>query len=302
VRADAVVVATHVPFNDRVAIHTKQAAYRTYVIALRVAAHALPDALLWDTLDPYHYVRIAHEGGMAWLIVGGEDRKSGQDDDPRARFEALEHWARGYFPMAGEVGYRWSGHIIEPVDSLAFIGRNPGNDDVFVATGDSGNGLTHGTLAGLMLADLISGRDSPWRELYAPSRVNARSLDAYLKENLNVAARYRELLTAGDIDTAAQLQPGEAAVLRHGVTKVAAFRDHDGALHLHSALCPHLGCVVHWNAVENSWDCPCHGSRFDGRDGSRLNGPADRGLSPAHLDEHAMPPPQTEARGRPWAH
>jgi len=302
VRADAVVVATHVPFNDRVTIHTKQAAYRTYVIAMRVAENAVPDALLWDTLDPYHYVRIAREAGATWLIVGGEDRKSGQDDDQQARFVALESWARGNFPMAGETGYRWSGHIIEPVDSLAFIGRNPGSDDIFVVTGDSGNGLTHGTLAGLLLADLINGRDSLWRELYAPNRINAKSADEYLKENLNVAAQYRELLTGGGVDTTEQLQPGEAAVLRHGMTKVAAFRDHDGALHLNSALCPHLGCVVRWNAVENSWDCPCHGSRFDGRDGSRLNGPADRGLSPAHLDEPAMPPPRVETRKQPRAH
>jgi glycine/D-amino acid oxidase-like deaminating enzyme/nitrite reductase/ring-hydroxylating ferredoxin subunit len=293
VHADAVVVATHVPFNDRLAIHTKQAAYRTYVLALRIAHDAVPDALLWDTLDPYHYVRVAHEADGSWLIVGGEDRKSGQDDAPQARFDALELWAREYFPMTGRVGYRWSGQIIEPVDSLGFIGHNPGlARNVYVVTGDSGNGLTHGTLAGLILPELIAGRDSPWAELYAPNRRTLRAADEYLRENANFVPYYGELITGGDVDDVAALAPGQAAVVRQGLSKVAAWRDGEGALHLHSAVCPHLGCVVHWNAVECSWDCPCHGSRFDARDGSRLNGPADRGLSPVELAAPDVPPPE----------
>jgi len=290
VRADALVVATHVPFNDRVRLHTKQAAYRTYVLALRIADDAVPDALLWDTLDPYHYVRTARIAGTHWLIVGGEDRKSGQDDAPRAHFRALEAWTREHFPMAGPVGYCWSGHIIEPADSLAFIGRNPGlADNVFVVTGDSGNGLTHGTIAGLLLPDLIAGRRSPWEHLYAPDRKPLHALGDYVRENANFVPYYGELVTAGDNETLEDLVPGEAAVLRHGIGKVAAWRDMGGQLHLHSAVCPHLGCVVHWNPVEHSWDCPCHGSRFDARDGSVLNGPADRGLTAFGLDLHPLP-------------
>ena len=281
VQADAVVVATNVPFNDRLAVHTKQAAYRTYVLALRIPPDSVPDALLWDTLDPYHYVRIAHARNGTWLLVGGEDRKTGQDEAPLARYEVLEHWAREHFPMAGEAGYRWSGQVIEPIDSLAFIGRNPGlADNVFIATGDSGNGLTHGTIAGLLLSDLIGGRDSPWRELYAPNRRTLRAAGEFLRENLNFVPYYGELATGGDIEGVQALEPGAGAILRHGLHKIAAFRDDAGELHLHSAVCPHLGCVVHWNGVERSWDCPCHGSRFDAYDGERLNGPADRGLTP----------------------
>ena len=174
VRAGAVVVAANVPFNDRLAIHTKQAAYRTYVLALRIADGAVPDALLWDTLDPYHYIRVAHDAGGSWLVVGGEDRKVGQDDAPEARYDQLEAWTREHFPMARAVSYRWSGQVIEPVDSLAFIGHNPGfADNVYVATGDSGNGLTHGTLTGLILPELLEGRDSPFEALYAPGRWRA---------------------------------------------------------------------------------------------------------------------------------
>ncbi|HEV8695593.1 MAG TPA: FAD-dependent oxidoreductase [Lysobacter sp.] len=301
INSDTVVVATHVPFNDRLMMHTKQAAYRTYVIAARVDDGAVPAALLWDTLDPYHYVRLARERGATWLIVGGEDRKVGQDDAPEAHFGELERWTREYFPMANGIGYRWSGQIIEPIDSLAFIGRNPGRTrNVYIATGDSGNGLTHGTIAGLLLADQISGRvstghDPAWTELYAPERKTLRAADEFLKENLNFVPFYGERLSGGDIDDPARLANGEAAIVREGLHKIAAWRDEDGALHVHSAVCPHLGCVVHWNAVECSWDCPCHGSRFDPRDGSRLNGPADHGLAPAYLarrpGQHEIRPP-----------
>ena len=278
---EAVVVATHVPFNDRLVLHTKQAAYRSYVIALRIDAHAVPDTLLWDTLDPYHYIRTAHMDGAHWLIVGGEDHKVGQDEHPEQHFAELELWTRGYFPDAHTLGYHWSGQIIEPVDSLAFIGHNPGRArNVFVATGDSGNGLTHGTIAGMLIADLIEGRDSPWRDVYAPDRRTLRAADEFLRENLNFVPYYSDLLRGGDVDDSAHIGAGEAAILRDGLHKIAAWRDDGGVLHLHSAVCPHLGCVVHWNEVECSWDCPCHGSRFDPRDGSRLNGPADRGLTP----------------------
>ena len=295
-RSDAVVVATHVPFNDRLTIHTKQAAYRSYVIALRIGAGTVPDALVWDTLDPYHYVRVAQVAGTHWLLVGGEDRKVGQDDTPRVHEAALERWARDHFPMAGEVGYCWSGQIIEPVDALAFIGRNPGlADNVYVVTGDSGNGLTHGTLAGLILPDLMAGREPThagqrWDQLYAANRKNLHAADTYLRENLNFVPYYGELLGDGDIQEPEQLAPGEGAVLLDGLHRVAAYRDDQGQLHLHSAVCPHLGCVVHFNASECSWDCPCHGSRFDAHSGARLNGPADRGLAHVEYEQPELPP------------
>ena len=281
VQADQIVVCANVPFNDRVAIHAKQAAYRSYVIALRIAPGSVPDALLWDTLDPYHYVRIAPGRNGLWLLVGGEDRKTGQDEAAHMHYEVLESWARVRFPMALDVGYRWSGQVIEPIDGLAFLGHNPGRaDNVYVATGDSGNGLTHGTLAGLIVADLILDGDSPWRALYAPNRRNLRAADAFVRETLNFIPFYSEWMSAGDIEGLDALDPGEGAVLRQGLHKIAAFRDEGGTVHLHSATCPHLGCVVHYNDAEHSWDCPCHGSRFDARDGHRLNGPAPHGLAP----------------------
>jgi glycine/D-amino acid oxidase-like deaminating enzyme/nitrite reductase/ring-hydroxylating ferredoxin subunit len=278
VRADAVVMATNVPVNDRVTIHTKQAPYRTYVIAAPVSLNAMPHALFWDTADPYHYVRLQRCQSHDLLIVGGEDHKTGQVEDPEKRWEALARWARQRFTM-GAVVHRWSGQVIEPIDYLAFIGRNPGDKHVYIATGDSGQGMTHGTIAGILLSDLITGRDNPWKELYDPARKTMRAAGEFARENLNVAAQYRDYATGGDIKSADDLMPGQGAVIRHGLRKVAAYKNEDGHVHECSAVCPHLGCVVHWNDAEKTWDCPCHGSRFD-RFGSVLNGPAITDLKP----------------------
>ena len=291
VTADAVVVATNSPVNDLVAIHTKQAAYMTYAIGAIVPRGAVATALYWDTLHPYHYVRLhptsaevgmTDQSGSDWqdvLIVGGEDHKTGQapaHSDPYAR---LEQWARERFPMIQEVRFRWSGQVMETNDGLAFIGRNPlDHQNVYIVTGDSGMGMTHGTIAGILLTDLILGRENPWTTLYDPSRKTLRALDRFVKENLNVAKQYCDWLTSGDVGSPEQILPGEGAVIRDGLTKKAVFRDAQGVCHERSAICPHLGGIVHWNDAEKTWDCPCHGSRFD-RLGGVLNGPANHDMS-----------------------
>ena len=165
---------------------------------------------------------------------------------------------------------------------FAFIGRNPLNENVYIATGDSGMGMTHGTIAGILFTDLIQRRRNPWTHVYDPSRKTLRAFAEYAKENLNVAAKYAEWVTGSEVGSIAQIAPGEGAVLRNGMTKVAAYKDPEGLLHTCSAVCTHLGCLVAWNSAEKSWDCPCHGSRFDPY-GKVLNGPAVRNLSPAEL-------------------
>jgi glycine/D-amino acid oxidase-like deaminating enzyme/nitrite reductase/ring-hydroxylating ferredoxin subunit len=278
INARALVVATNTPVNDRVTIHTKQAAYRTFVVGARVPRGSVPQVLLWDTPDPYHYVRIQPSGDGVnahdVLIVGGEDHKTGQADDADARFARLEAWTRERFPQVEAFDYRWSGQVMEPVDGLAFIGRNPADDsNVYIATGDSGNGMTHGTIAGMLIADLIMGRDNPWTRLYDPARITLKAGGAFAKENVNVAVQYTDLVTPGEVDDVNQIAPGHGAIVRRGATKVAVARALDGTLHERSAVCTHLGCVVQWNSTEQTWDCPCHGSRF-GLDGHVLNGPA----------------------------
>lgn len=217
--------------------------------------------------------------GYDLLIVGGEDHKTGQAEDGTARHDRLEAWARDRFSMLGDVEYRWSGQVMEPVDGVAFIGHNPADDPhVYLVTGDSGMGMTHGTIAGMLLTDLILERPNPWAELYDPARKSLLSLGTYLKENLNVAAQYL-LKSAADDISLAELQAEEGAIIREGGRKMAVNRDPEGSLVRRSAVCPHLGCTVRWNTVEKTWDCPCHGSRFD-RDGQVINGPANVGLEP----------------------
>ena len=287
VTAADVVVATNTPVNNRFTIHTKQAPYRTYAVAFRIPRGAVPHALVWDTCDPYHYVRVqparADDGTpepFEFLIVGGEDHKTGQETDSiDERHGRLEQWARARYPAAGETVYRWSGQVMEPVDHVAFIGRNPGDAHVYAHTGDSGMGMTHGVLGGILNADLVLGRENRWAPLYDPARRTLRSADEFLRENLNVAAQYGDWLSGGDVDRQAEIAPGEGAVVRRGLKKVAAYRAPDGTLHERSATCTHLGCVVAWNSLEKSWDCPCHGSRFDPF-GRVLNGPAIAELPP----------------------
>ncbi|HET7698584.1 MAG TPA: FAD-dependent oxidoreductase [Vicinamibacterales bacterium] len=291
VRAASIVIATNSPFNDLVAIHTKQAPYHTYAVGARVKPGTVTPALYWDTEDPYHYVRLhrtsnAELGGdnsepVDILIVGGEDHKAGQAQDADARFAALESWMRERFPSAGTVEFRWSGQVMETVDGLGYIGRNPLDaDNVYVITGDSGMGMTHGTIGGMLIADLILRRENPWTELYDPARVRTGAVVEWVKENLNVALQYKAWLTPGDVPSVDQITPNNGAVIVESGRKLAVYRDERGTLHRRSAVCPHLGCIVAWNPAASSWDCPCHGSRFD-KFGGVFNGPSPRDLDPA---------------------
>jgi glycine/D-amino acid oxidase-like deaminating enzyme/nitrite reductase/ring-hydroxylating ferredoxin subunit len=280
ITARAIVIATNSPVNDRVVMHTKQAPYRTYVIAVPVPSGSVTRALFWDTEDPYHYVRLqAGEGGSDVLIVGGEDHRTGQADDADERYARLERWTRERFPQAGPAEHRWSGQVLEPADLLAFIGRNPMDaGNVFIATGDSGNGMTHGTIAGLLLTDLIAGRSNAWAELYDPARKSLRAAKEFLRENVQSQVGYAGYVTPGEVESVDLIRPGQGAVVRRGLHKIAAYRDESGKLSECSAVCTHLGCIVEWNSGERTWDCPCHGSRF-APDGHVVNGPARDGLS-----------------------
>ncbi len=282
--AGRVVVATNSPINDLVTIHTKQYPYLTYVIGLEAPEGSVTRALFWDTEDPYHYVRLVSSGGAGpdLLVVGGEDHKTGQKHDGAARFDRLEAWARDRFPRAGRRVHQWAGQVMETFDGLAFIGKNPGDQRVFIATGDSGMGLTHGTIAGILIADLVAGRSNPWEELYEPSRKPVTSLDAlgeFVGEAVNVAGQYLEHIAPGEVASEDEIAPGTGAVVRRGLSQLAVYRDETGSLHTCSAICTHLKAVVTWNDVSKTWDCPAHGSRFD-HHGVVCQGPANANLEP----------------------
>ncbi len=270
VLAKQVVVATNTPFCDRVTMHTKQAAYRSYIVVADVSGIDA-DALFWDTADPYHYVRFFQIGDKKLAIIGGEDHKTGQDTtNADLHYEILYAWALQYFPTLGKIKYQWSGQIMEPIDGLAYLGLNPGNKRIYIITGDSGHGLTHGTIGGMIIRDLITNHKNPWVGLYNPARKNIKAAGTFLKEGLNMAVQYSAYLKK---DEARHISPNSGAVVSEKGKKVAIFCDAKGVMHRCSAICPHLGCIVDWNDNEKSWDCPCHGSRFDAK-GKLLNGPA----------------------------
>ncbi len=282
VTADALVIATNNPINDLVAIHTKQPAYMTYVIAAKAPRHSLKKGLYWDTEDPYHYIRtqrISKSDDQVMLIIGGEDHKSGQEENTHKRYVRLEQWARERFPEMGAVEFRWSGQVMESIDGIGFIGKNPlDKDNVFVITGDSGLGLTNGTIGGMLLTDLIMGKKNRFQELYDPSRKTIRAIGEYAKETANMASQYVDWLTPGDVDSVSKIENDSGAVIRRGLMKVAVYRDEKGKLHERSAVCTHLGCIVDWNSGAKSWDCPCHGSRYD-KFGKVIVGPANKDLA-----------------------
>lgn len=244
VQADYVVVATNTPVNDLVTIHAKQSAYRSYVIGARVARDSVTRALYWDTEDPYHYFRVHRHSipDKDLLIVGGEDHKTGQANDASNPFACLEEWARARFPMVECVDHRWSGQVMESVDGLAYIGANPMDaPNVFIATGDCGMGMTHGTIAGLLLTELILGNDHPWRLLYDPSRLRVQSIAELTRQNLSVGAQFKDWFTVGDEPNLDGIPKGSGVVIRRGLSKVAVYRRENGSLMELSAVCPHLG-------------------------------------------------------------
>lgn len=283
ISAVSVVVATNTPFNkETMLLHTKQASYQSYVIGIKVPKASVPRILLWDTGDPYYYVRLAeddNESGFDILVVGGADHKTGNDKHPQHRFDEIEQWVRERFPMALSVAYRWSGEIMEPADGVAFLGRNPmGDKNIYIITGDSGNGMTHCTIGAMIISDLIHGRETKWEALYSPKRKVTHGISAFITEQTDVLAKYGEWLTAGEVTSPDQIKCGEGAIMRKGIHKLAVYRDDAGDIHSLSAKCTHLGCIVHFNSAERSWDCPCHGSRFS-TNGDVLHGPATSPLS-----------------------
>jgi glycine/D-amino acid oxidase-like deaminating enzyme/nitrite reductase/ring-hydroxylating ferredoxin subunit len=285
ITAKTAVVATNSPVSDLFALHTKMAPYRSYAMAFEIRCGALSDALYWDTLDPYHYIRVQPgDGKVDHVIVGGADHKTGEADDADIRFEAIEAWARNLIPKLGDVTHRWSGQLLDTIDYAAFIGRNPGNKNIYVHTGDSGQGITHGVVGSLINSALILGGNARWTEVYDPTRTTPSAIGNFLKENVTAVKNFAEYLAPGELSSIDDLKPGHGAIIRQGLLKIAAYRDDRGDLHTHSAACTHLGCHLHWNSFETSWDCPCHGSQF-AVDGTVLNAPAIADLEEAAILE-----------------
>ncbi|HYF36737.1 MAG TPA: FAD-dependent oxidoreductase [Prosthecobacter sp.] len=276
-----VFIATHVPLQggantlNAALLQTKLAGYSTYALGARLPSGSAPEALWWDTADPYFYLRIDRSDDDLYAIAGGEDHKTGQEGNTEAHYTSLTAKLHSLFPEAVP-DHRWSGQVIETVDGLPYIGEYAGQ---FVATGFSGTGMTFGTLSAMMFADRVKGIANPWRDLFHVDRKHLSGAWDYLKENKDYPWYLLKRPFIGASNDPSQVLTGEGKILRHDHQKVAAYRDEDGKLTLLSAICPHMGCVVNWNAADKSWDCPCHGSRFTAK-GKVIAGPAESPLKP----------------------
>jgi glycine/D-amino acid oxidase-like deaminating enzyme/nitrite reductase/ring-hydroxylating ferredoxin subunit len=287
VTARDVIVATDVPLNWA-ALITKLPAYRTYAIAVQLE-DPLPAGLFWDTDDPYHYTRTQRTSEGEFVIIGGEDHKVGTETETTACFDRLEAYARERFHLS-RVAYRWSGQVLEPIDGLPYIGLNTGAHHVYVSTGYSGNGMSWGTVGGLVTSDMVLGRHTPYVQLYKATRIKplAGAYD-FVRENLDFPKYLAsDRLTNADAEGTdpSAVPAGGGRILAIEGRKYAVYRDPQGTLHTLSPICTHMHCDVAWNAAETSWDCPCHGSRFS-PDGDVLHGPAVKPLAKADLP-HAM--------------
>jgi glycine/D-amino acid oxidase-like deaminating enzyme/nitrite reductase/ring-hydroxylating ferredoxin subunit len=305
-----IVIATNAPVfvDEKSKIYDKQEPYRTYVIGAQIKKGSITKALYWDTGDhesknsvpPYHYVRLQNldnDSRYDLLIIGGEDHKTGVlEYRPEDRFDKLIAWAKARFPIE-DIIYRWSGQVMEPKGSLAFIGHNPNDaDNVYIATGDSGNGMTHGTIAGILLADMTLGKENHWTSLYDPSRQinehnnnNTHKGDISSSENNNSESDDGSKAEEHNSTFVKELSISEGRVVEGGKkgdkdNPIAAYKNEKDQVKIYSALCTHLGCSVIWNPLEKSFDCPCHGSRFSGSTGRVINGPANSNLEQKDID------------------
>ena len=280
VRAAKIILATHSPKGFHL-VQTELGPYREYGIAGTLKGGRLPDGIFWSLETPHHSVRSFGEH----LIVIGEKHKTGQHDNSDNYFAKVEEYARGHFDVAS-IDYRWSAQHYKPADELPFIGQSGTNEDLFIATGFSTSGLLYGSLAASILTGEILGKRSEYHDVYKANRFTpAKSAKEFVKENVNVAAQYvKDYLTRADVDALAHIQPGEGELASIGGDKVAVHRTKTGEWVALSPVCTHLGCIVHWNTFEKSWDCPCHGSRFRAT-GEVLEGPAIAGLAPKEIKE-----------------
>ena len=291
IRGRYLVLATHNPLQGHAGtlksllFQTKLSLHTSYVLGGRIPRGRVPAALFWDTRTPYDYLRVETKDDHDYVIFGGEDHKTGQEPHTEGAFARLEARLRRLLPEL-QIDHRWSGQVIETNDGLPYIGEIAGGQ--FVGTGYAGNGMTFGTVAAMMATEAACGRPPPWQDLFDPHRRKwIGGTWSYLKENKDYPWHLlKDWLGKGAAEPLETLAPGSGKVLIFEGKKVAASRDAQGHITLCSAVCPHLGCIVHWNEAERTWDCPCHGSRFQ-PGGDVISGPAEAPLTKIAAHERA---------------
>lgn len=282
VNARSVIVATHFPFLNRGLFFARMYPRRSYLMAMHIKGNQVPDGMFITPDEPHHRTIRSHimESGEKFLLAGGEHHKTGQGEDTREYYRRIEQYARERFEVES-IDYRWSTQDNVSIDHVPFIGPfTLLSRQLYVATGFGGWGMTNGTVAGMILPDLILGRPNPWAALFDPCRLpNMTGAKTFISQNLNVARAFAcgHLLHSPLKRSFADLTEGEGAIVQIDATRVAAYKDDKATVHAFSANCTHLGCVLSWNSAEKTWDCPCHGARFD-YDGKVIHAPAIKDL------------------------
>ncbi len=278
IRAKYTVFATHIPPGINI-LHFRCAPYRSYAAAVTLNDNNYPDGLAYDMEDPYHYFRTQEVYGRSYLIAGGFDHKTGHEVNTEIPFRDLHAYLKQYYNLKS-VAYQWSSQYYIPADGLPYIGKLPGYDQVYTGTGFNGNGMIFGTLTGLILSDMIFGKENPYAGLFNPSRIKPiAGFAAFIRENADVVSQFiGKRFSYEQISSLAALANGEATLADYEGKKIALYKDDKGKLYSLDPVCPHAGCIVAWNSAEKTWDCPCHGGRY-AIDGSLLTGPAVKGLT-----------------------
>jgi glycine/D-amino acid oxidase-like deaminating enzyme len=276
VTARHVVMATHLPLGQVGMYYSMAYPHAEPVVAAPIGR--VPPGMYKNAETPGRSIRTHRSGDRTWAIVAGDSFKPGHPDDEQKSIQDVERWLAEHFD-AGPVEYRWINEDYEAMDQSPYIGwSSKGGDGYLVATGFAAWGISNGTAAAMIVADLVAGRESPWLPVFDASRVKpVAGAKEFAKENLNVAAHLVSGYLSRKPKSYDELEPGHAAIMKVDGDNVAAFKDEKGVVHAVSAVCTHMGCLVGWNATDRTWDCPCHGSRFE-LSGEVIHGPATQPL------------------------
>ena len=278
IKAKSVVYATHIPPGGVNVLHFRNAPYRSYVIAATLKEDAYPNALIYDMQDPYHYFRTHTIDGQKHLIAGGHDHKTGHGDPVQA-FTDLIDYTRKCYPV-DEIATQWSAQYYVPADGLPYIGQLPGDSaGIYAATGFNGNGMILGTVSAIVLSELISEGTSPYEKLFDPGRIKpVAGFTEFVKENADVVGRFvGDRFGVEEIESLGEIAADTGKIVEYEGQKVGIYKKENGEVTIIDPVCTHAGCIVQWNDSEKSWDCPCHGARFNCQ-GEVLTGPARKPL------------------------
>lgn len=272
------IYATHIPTGVNL-LHLRCVPWRSYAMAVTLNNDNYPPDLYYDMYDPYHYIRSQKIDGKQYLVVGAEDHKTAHVENTKECFDRLEEYVNKHFEVSDIIS-KWSSQYFEPADGLPYIGGLPGaKENILVATGYGGNGMTYSHIAATTLRSIIFGEENPGIELFNPKRIKpVAGFVSFLSHNVDVVKQFAgKWIGTEKLQALSDMEKGEGKVVKYDDETIALYKDHDGKLHAVNPVCTHMKCSVAFNEAEQTWDCPCHGARYS-TDGKVITAPADRDL------------------------